>query len=160
MKQQQLQQSVRSCVKQHASRRRAAAPTTRCTTLALPADECAGVTTECLNADLKAGGGPSSCKPLADGAPCGAGKGAKTCLAGICGGLWAWKQEQQNAEEARAEQQAEKQSEVLPGAKKPLPKPAPPAPAKPVNGWANFSAAVHPESKVGRRCGRVLAFPC
>jgi len=47
-----------------------------------PTDECAGVDTSCLNADLKASQAGSVCKPLADGAKCMGG----TCSKGVCGG--------------------------------------------------------------------------
>ena len=104
------------------------------------------MTAECLNLDLKLGKGQSStCRPLADGAPCGGSGGGKTCAAGICGGRAAFNAEQDAAAEAKAEAKAG--AAEAPEDKK---KPAPPAPVRPVPAWANFTAAVFAGDKVRR----------
>lgn len=51
--------------------------------LSPPPDECAGVDSDCLNADLKANKFGSTCQPLADGSQC---MGGATCSKGLCGG--------------------------------------------------------------------------
>lgn len=74
----------RGCMQQHAGTHPACVVLRRCDCV-LHADDCAGIDVECLHGDLYATQARTSCRPLADGAACGAG-GALQCWRGVCAG--------------------------------------------------------------------------
>lgn len=74
----------RGCMQQHAAAHLACVALHRCDCV-LHADDCAGIDVECLHGDLYATQAGTSCRPLADGAACGAG-GAQQCWRGVCAG--------------------------------------------------------------------------